>query len=89
MFDIGFQELIVIFIVALLVFGPKRLPELGKSLGKGLAELKKAFQDVKDQVETEFKDTEMALHDSLSENKNSSTEEQTDDNRQDTNKKPV
>ncbi|MEN2986607.1 MAG: twin-arginine translocase TatA/TatE family subunit, partial [Thermodesulfovibrionaceae bacterium] len=34
MFDLGFQELVVIFIVALLVFGPKKLPELGYALGK-------------------------------------------------------
>lgn len=54
MFDLGIQELIVIFIVALLVFGPKRLPELGKSLGKGLAELKKAMQGVKDQMDAEL-----------------------------------
>jgi len=56
-FDIGFQELIVIFIVALLVFGPKRLPELGRALGKALAELKRSLHDVKEQVETEFKET--------------------------------
>ena len=53
MFDLGFQELIVIFIVALLVFGPKRLPELGKSLGKALAELKKAAEGVRDQINAE------------------------------------
>lgn len=47
MLDIGMPELIVIFIVALLVFGPKRLPELGKTIGKGMAELKKAMQGVK------------------------------------------
>lgn len=57
MFDIGFQELIIIFIVALLVFGPKRLPELGRAFGKGLAELKRSLHDVKEQVETEFKET--------------------------------
>ncbi len=57
MFDLGIQELIVIFIVALLVFGPKRLPELGKSLGKGLAELKKAMQGVKEQMDVELHDT--------------------------------
>ncbi|MFH1702531.1 MAG: Sec-independent protein translocase protein TatB [Nitrospirota bacterium] len=57
MFDIGMQELIVVFIVILLVFGPKRAPELGRTLGKALAELKKSFQDVKKQVETEFKES--------------------------------
>jgi len=56
MFDLGIQELIVIFVVALLVFGPKRLPELGRSLGKGLAELKKAVQDVKEQMHTELEE---------------------------------
>src|SRR5262245_49042918 len=40
--SIGMPELILIFIVALLVFGPKKLPELGKSLGRGLAEFKRA-----------------------------------------------
>ncbi|HLB25017.1 MAG TPA: twin-arginine translocase TatA/TatE family subunit, partial [Nitrospirota bacterium] len=38
MFNLGMPELIIIFIVALLVFGPKRLPELGKSLGRALHE---------------------------------------------------
>jgi Tat protein translocase TatB subunit len=56
MFDIGLQELIVIFVVALIVFGPKRLPEIGKSLGKGLAELKRAMEDVKQQVNSEVGD---------------------------------
>lgn len=57
MFDIGIQELIVIFVVALLVFGPKRLPEIGRALGKGLAEFRKAMQGVKDQIDTEMSDS--------------------------------
>lgn len=51
MFDLGAQELIVIFIVAFLVFGPKRLPELGRTLGKGIRELKAAMRNVKDTLE--------------------------------------
>lgn len=53
MFDLGIQELIVIFIVALIVFGPKRLPELGKTLGKGMWELRKAMEGIKEQMNAE------------------------------------
>lgn len=63
MFDLGIQELIVIFIVALIVFGPKRLPDLGRALGKGILELKKALEGVKEQMDTEFK-TEQKLPES-------------------------
>jgi sec-independent protein translocase protein TatB len=58
MFDLGFQELIVIFIVALLVFGPKKLPELAKNLGKGVGQLRKAMFDLKSEVEQEIEETE-------------------------------
>ncbi len=51
MFDLGTQELIVIFIVALLVFGPKKLPELARTLGKGVNELKAALRGVKESIE--------------------------------------
>ncbi|MDP2279672.1 MAG: Sec-independent protein translocase protein TatB [Nitrospirota bacterium] len=56
MFDIGMQELILIFIVALLVFGPKRLPELGRTIGKGMAEIKKAMYGIKEQMDSELHD---------------------------------
>jgi len=56
-FDLGIQELIVIFVVALIVFGPKRLPELGKTLGKGLFELKKAMEGIKEQMSEEAEST--------------------------------
>jgi sec-independent protein translocase protein TatA len=55
--SLGMQEIIVIFIIALIVFGPRKLPEIGKSLGKGLQEFKKASNDLKkaweDEVELE------------------------------------
>ncbi len=50
-------ELVIIFIVAFLVFGPEKLPELAKTLGKWFFEVRKAAQDVKEQMETEL-DTE-------------------------------
>ncbi len=53
MFDLGIQELVVIFVVALLVFGPKRLPELARTMGKGVAELKKAMFDIRHEIDQE------------------------------------
>ncbi len=47
-------ELIVIFVVAFVVLGPKKLPEVAKTIGKTLADLKKSFDDVKGQVQTEL-----------------------------------
>ncbi len=52
MFGIGFPELIVIMVVALLVFGPGRLPEIGTALGKGIRDFKKAFEGVEDDTKT-------------------------------------
>ena len=45
--SLGMQEIIVIFVLALIIFGPRKLPEIGKSLGKGLQEFKKASNDLK------------------------------------------
>lgn len=54
MFNIGPGELIVILIVALVLLGPDKLPEVARTVGKGMRELKRATEDLKDQVETEF-----------------------------------
>ena len=51
--SLGMQEIIVIFILALIVFGPRKLPEIGKSLGKSLSEFKKASNDLKQAWEEE------------------------------------
>jgi TatA/E family protein of Tat protein translocase len=51
--SLGMQEIVVIFIIALIVFGPRKLPEIGKTIGKGLAEFKKASNELKQTWEEE------------------------------------
>ena len=54
MLNIGTPELLVILIVALLVVGPQRLPELSRQLGRGLREFRKIQDDVKDMVKVDL-----------------------------------
>jgi sec-independent protein translocase protein TatA len=53
--SLGMQEIIIIFIIALIIFGPRKLPELGKTIGKGLAEFKKASNELKQTWEDEVR----------------------------------
>ncbi len=71
MFGIGMPELIIIFVIALIIIGPKKLPDLARALGKGMAEFRKATDDLKtnldmDDVEGELKGMEEELADSVS-----------------------
>jgi len=52
---IGMPELLIIFVIALIVFGPRKLPQLGKSLGKSLAEFKRASNDLRSTLEDEIR----------------------------------
>jgi len=56
MFGIGFQEMLIILVVVLIFFGPKRLPDLAKSLGKGIAEFKKASDEVRKGIDEAVKE---------------------------------
>jgi len=51
MFHMGTQEILIILAVALIIFGPKKLPEIGRSIGQGLRELKRASREVMDAIE--------------------------------------
>ena len=55
---VGWPEMVMIFFVALLLFGPKKLPELGKNLAKGLAEFKRAQNELKSTFEREMRSLE-------------------------------
>jgi len=57
--SIGPTELILIFIVALLVFGPKKLPEIGRSVGKAIREFKKTSDEIKGRIEEEIEASEI------------------------------
>jgi TatA/E family protein of Tat protein translocase len=53
--SIGMPELIIIFVIALIIFGPRKLPELGRSLGRSLSEFKRASNELKSTLEEEIR----------------------------------
>ncbi len=59
--SIGMPELIIIFVIALIIFGPRKLPELGRTLGKSLAEFKRATNELKSTLEDEIRLEEQQL----------------------------
>ena len=55
---LGFTEILIILVLALLLFGPRRLPELGRAIGKGLAEFRRASNDLRSTIEDEVRTLE-------------------------------
>ena len=53
--SIGMPELIIIFVVALIIFGPRKLPELGRSLGRSLSEFKRASTELRQTLDEEIR----------------------------------
>ncbi len=53
--SIGMPELIIIFMIALIIFGPRKLPELGRSLGKSLGEFKRASNELRNTLDEEIR----------------------------------
>lgn len=53
--NIGFMEMMIIMVIALLVFGPKKLPEVGRSIGKAMREFKKSTDEIKDRFEEQIR----------------------------------
>jgi TatA/E family protein of Tat protein translocase len=68
MFNIGFPELLIILAIALIIFGPNKLPELAKAFGRAMREFKKATEEVKESFEAETKDLEEFKHTLTNEN---------------------
>lgn len=55
MWNIGMPELIIILVIALIIFGPRKLPELGRSLGKSIGEFKKASNELRNTLDEEIR----------------------------------
>ena len=53
--NLGFPEMLFLFLLALLLFGPKKLPEIGRQIGRGLAEFRRASNELKGQLENEMR----------------------------------
>jgi TatA/E family protein of Tat protein translocase len=71
--SIGFGEIVIVLLFALIIFGPKRLPEMGRTVGRGLKEFRKAASDLRQELETD--DIRKDLESGLEETPKASVEE--------------
>ena len=56
--NLGFSEMVFLFLLALIIFGPKKMPEIGRQIGRALNEFKRASNEFKAQIETEIANLE-------------------------------
>jgi len=60
--NLGFPEMIFLFLLALLIFGPKKLPEIGRQVGRALSEFKRASDEFKSQIQSEINKIDVEEH---------------------------
>ncbi|GIW48363.1 MAG: hypothetical protein KatS3mg078_2240 [Deltaproteobacteria bacterium] len=77
MFGIGTSELLIILLIALLVFGPKEIPKIARTLGRGMRELQRAKEELRQTIYTEIEDEEGETTPKVLENKETETNKDT------------
>ncbi len=84
MFGIGFGELILVFVIALVIFGPEKLPKIATSLGKAYYEFRKTFEEVKFDIENDVNDLDKEIEAPKEENENYTEEENEEQHKDET-----